>query len=64
MREELLGLEETFRLAKLPLLAYAKTEDEGKDNSVELYLLNHWVKELSLRDLIDRVSNASTDSPT
>jgi hypothetical protein len=39
--------------------AYAKTEIEGRDNSVELYLLNHWIKDLSLRDLIDRVSFCS-----
>ena len=40
------------------MTAFAKTELEGRDNSVELYFLNHWVKELSLRDLIDRVSNS------
>jgi len=33
--------------------AYAKAEVDARDSSVELYLLNHWVKELSLRDLID-----------
>jgi hypothetical protein len=39
--------------------AYATAEIELRDNSVELYLLNHWVKDLSLRDLIDRVSFCS-----
>lgn len=40
------------------MIAYATTELDGRDSSVELYLLNNWVKQLRLRDLIDRVSNA------
>lgn len=45
------------------MLAYARTEDEGRDSSVELYLINHWIKEFSLRDLIDRVSVATSVNP-
>lgn len=56
MKEELFGLEDCFKLSPNVMHAFAKTEMEGRDNSVELYLLNHWIKELSLRDLIDRVS--------
>lgn len=63
MREEIFGLEDTFKFTTKVLAAYAHSEVNsvvlGKDSSVELYLLNYWVRELSLRDLIDRVSNAS-----
>lgn len=38
---------------------YAFAEVTNKDSSVELYLLNNWIKEFSLRDLIDRVSLSS-----
>lgn len=38
--------------------SYANAEINGKDNSVEKYLLDNWIKELSLRDLIDRISLA------
>lgn len=58
MREELFGLEDSFKFASHVMQAYARAEIEQRDNSVELYLLNHWVKDLSLRDLIDRVSNS------
>lgn len=43
------------------MAAYAKTHLESRDNSVELYLLNHWIKDLSLRDLIDRITFACTN---
>ena len=36
--------------------SYAKADFEGRDNSVEQYLLNNWIKDLSLRDLIDRIA--------
>ena len=41
--------------------SYGLTCLEGRDTSVELYLLNHWVRDFSLRDLIDRVSVSSTE---
>lgn len=61
MREEVIGLEESFKLAPHIMTSFAKSEIEcaGRDSSVELYLLNHWVKDFSLRDLIDRVSTTS-----
>ena len=61
MKEEIFGLEDCFRFASNIMHSYSKTEFEGKDNSVELYLLNHWVKDLSLRDLIDRVAFTCTN---
>jgi hypothetical protein len=55
MREELFGIEDSFRLTTKVMCAYAQAEVECRDNSVELYLLNHWVREFSIRDLIDRI---------
>jgi hypothetical protein len=63
MKEEIMGLEDCFKFADQVMVSYAKTENEGRDSSVELYLLNHWTKELSLRDLIDRVSQATSANP-
>lgn len=40
--------------------AFALPEVEKRDNSVELYLLNHWVRDFSVRDLVDRISTACT----
>ena len=61
LKEEVMGLEDCFNYSLQVLSGYAKTELEGRDSSVELYLLNHWVKDLSLRDLIDRVSFCCTN---
>jgi hypothetical protein len=63
MREEVLGLEDSFKLAVQVMTAFARTELEhgSRDSSVELYLLNHWVRDFSLRDLIDRVSTAGVE---
>jgi len=41
------------------ILAYANAEMQGRDSSVELYLLNNWVKQLRLRDLIGRCAEAN-----
>jgi len=62
MREEVYGLEESFKLALHITNAFAKAEVNNKDTSVELYLLNHWVRDFSLRDIIDRVSLSSTSN--
>lgn len=35
---------------------YAKAEIEEHDSTVELYLLNFWTKDLSIRDLADRIA--------
>lgn len=34
---------------------YAQSEVDELDPSVELYLLNFWSKDLSIRDLTDRI---------
>jgi len=34
---------------------YAKSEVDELDSTVELYLLNFWTKDLSIRDLSDRI---------
>ena len=61
-KEEVMGLEDCFNFSVFVLNSFAKAELEGRDSSVELYLLNHWVKDLTLRDLIDRVSFCSINS--
>ena len=60
MKEEIFGVEDCFKFSTNTMAAYASADLEGRDSSVELYLLNNWVKQLRLRDLIDRVSLAST----
>jgi hypothetical protein len=32
---------------------------DEKDSSIEKYLLNFWIKELSLRDLVDRIQQTT-----
>lgn len=61
MKEETMGVEDTFRLTDRVLAAYAHRCSEEMDASVELYLLNFWVKELSVRDICDRVAVASSE---
>ena len=34
---------------------FAKSEFDELDSTVELYLLNFWTKDLSIRDLTDRI---------
>mmetsp|Transcript_22838 Transcript_22838/g.22090 ORF Transcript_22838/g.22090 Transcript_22838/m.22090 type:complete len:165 (-) Transcript_22838:1806-2300(-) len=59
-----MGLEDCFKLCPLILKCYGKYANSEEDNSVELYLLNNWSKELSLRDLIDRVGLAVKETST
>lgn len=59
MREEIFGIEDSFKFTTSVMGVFAQAEVDNRDNSVELYLLNHWVREFSLRDLIDRIANAS-----
>ena len=59
MREEIYGAEDSFKFTSHCMSAYAQAIVDGRDSSVEVYLLNYWVKDFSLRDLIDRVSSAS-----
>jgi len=61
MKEELFGIEEAFRLSDKIMKAYAEFHSRGKETSVELYLLNHWAKDLSLRDLVDRIASLGED---
>lgn len=55
MREEAIGLQECFELVHKVMNVFSASDLGGHDSTVELYLLNFWTKELSLRDLCDRV---------
>lgn len=57
LREEFIGLEDTFKLASRVMAIYAQACIDGKDSSIESYLLNQWTRELSLRDLVDRTQH-------
>lgn len=37
------------------MLVFASADIEELDSTVELYLLNFWTKDLSIRDLADRL---------
>ena len=55
MKEETLGIEDCFRLTQKVMFTFANSEVEEMDSTVELYLLNFWTKDLSIRDLSDRI---------
>ena len=55
MREEIYGVEDSFKFTTHCMSVYAQAELDGRDHSVEIYLLNYWVKDFSIRDLIDRL---------
>ena len=55
MKEETLGVEDCFKLTQRVMDVYSTSEMDGNDSTVELYLLNFWTKELSFRDLCDRI---------
>ena len=55
MKEETLGIEDSFRLTQKVMGIFAKAEVNDLDSTVELYLLNFWSKDLSIRDLTDRI---------
>ena len=55
MKEETMGLEDTFKLTTPIMQTYLQQIANEIDTSVELYLLNFWVRELSIRDLCDRI---------
>ena len=55
MKEETLGIEDCFRLTQRVMSVYAKSDSEDQDATVELYLLNFWCKDLSIRDVNDRI---------
>jgi len=56
MKEETMGIEDSFKLTHKVMKVFAMSEANEQDSSVELYLLNFWVKDLSIRDLCDRIS--------
>jgi len=55
LKDELIGNEDTFKLTSFVMSLYSKACFEGKDSSIEQYLLNFWTKDLSLRDIVDRI---------
>ena len=55
MKEETLGIEDCFRLTQKVMQIYAQADVDELDPSVELYLLNFWTKDLSVRDITDRI---------
>lgn len=55
MKEETMGLEDTFKLTSKVMQVYIQQILQENDASVEVYLLNFWVKDLSMRDLADRI---------
>lgn len=56
MKEETMGVEDSFRLTHQVMSVFARQEMNEDDSQVERYLLNFWTKELSVRDLCDRIS--------
>ena len=50
-----MGLEDTFKLTGKVMQVYIQQILQENDASVEVYLLNFWVKDLSMRDLADRI---------
>ena len=64
MKEETLGVEDCFKLTSDVMQVYALSEIDKQDSTVELYLLNFWTKDLSLRDLSDRIALCSHNSDT
>jgi hypothetical protein len=56
MKEETMGVEDCFKLTINVLHCFLKADlSPSQDSSVEQYLLNFWVKDLSVRDLCDRI---------
>lgn len=54
-------MEDSFKFATSCMGVYSLAINEQRDHSVELYVLNYWIKDFTLRDLIDRVSVVSLD---
>lgn len=61
MKEETMGLEDTFKLTNKVMQVYIQQILQENDASVEVYLLNFWVKDLSMRDLADRIQVTIND---
>lgn len=56
-----MGLEDTFKLTNKVMQVYIQQILQENDASVEVYLLNFWVKDLSMRDLADRIQVTVND---
>ena len=56
MKEETFGVEDCFKLTQNVMKIYSKAEIDENDATVEQYLLNFWTKDLSIRDLADRIA--------
>jgi len=61
MKEETMGLDDTFKLTHKVMSVYLQQIYKEIDASVELYLLNFWVKDLSIRDIADRITLTVTE---
>ena len=61
MKEETMGLDDTFKLTHKVIGVYLQQIYKEIDASVELYLLNFWVKDLSIRDIADRIALSVTE---
>lgn len=44
MKEEIFGVDDCFQFTPTIMMCYANAEHENRDSSVELFLLNNWVK--------------------
>ena len=62
LKEEFIGLEECFRITAKVMEPFCLAKLQGRDFSIEQYLLNFWVKDLSLRDTVDRIQVCSRNS--
>ena len=56
LRESFVGLEDAFKLTSKVMQCYAKVVSACKDASIEQYVLNQWTRDLSLRDICDRIN--------
>ena len=56
-----MGLDDTFKLTHKVINVYLSQIYKEIDASVELYLLNFWVKDLSIRDIADRIALSVTE---
>lgn len=45
MKEETMGVEDSFKLSPYVMQAYVSQIQRDADASVELYLLNFWIKD-------------------
>lgn len=63
LKEEFIGLEECFKFTHLILSAFSDAMIDQRDSSIEQYLLNFWSKDLSLRDINDRISFCIQQTP-